>query len=149
MTRPVPEWLPIHGKRIKICYKNVKWLCKICYGKHNKKDCDSEKVTWREFVERFAEENPEIPADFYGKYWEKLAQKKMGNLITNGSLLKPLPADFGVPISKSNYNEILIELMKTGMDYETSVADIKDRIKHYKEACSDYTGNSTNPQNGS
>ena len=68
MTRPVPERLPIHGKRIKISYPKVKWLCKIFYGRHNKKDCDGEKVPWKEYVKQFSIENPDLSADFYGHY---------------------------------------------------------------------------------
>ena len=147
MTSPVPEWLPIHGKRIKICYKNVKWLCKICYGPHNKKDCDAEKLTWTEYVDKFAEENPELPGDFYGNYWEKQATKNMQNRSIKPKLVKPGPSDFGVPVSKEDYNVVLIEMMKTGMNYDVATADIKARITEYKKACHEYKSSLPDDQN--
>ena len=147
MTRPVPEWLPIHGKRIKICYMNVKWLCKICYGQHNKKDCDAEKVTWKEYVERSSEEYPEMAANFYGNYWEKQATKKMQNRSLKSRQVRPVPADFGVPVSKEDYNEVLIELMKTGMNYDVATVNIKTRITEYKKAGNEYNSPLTDDQN--
>ena len=129
--------MPIHCKRIKISYKNVKWLCKNCYGPHNKKDCDSEKVTWHEFVDGFAEENPDMPAEFYGSYWEKHFAQNKKESASRPHQLKPTASNFGVPTSKAEFNEFLLELVKTGRSYEDAVVDLKDRIKEYRKACSE------------
>ena len=61
LNKPIPQLIPILGKRIKINYPGVQKQCTVCFGKHPKKVCKSAKVTWLEYVTRFAELNPEIP----------------------------------------------------------------------------------------
>ena len=70
---------PNGGKIIKIAYKGIKNLCNKCYGSHLKKDCKNDSKTWPEYVNDFADQNPEINGDFYGKLWEKIYKHQTQN----------------------------------------------------------------------
>ena len=46
LERDIPNLLPMSGKRIKIFYKGVQRLCPVCFDKHSKNVCKSDKVPW-------------------------------------------------------------------------------------------------------
>jgi hypothetical protein len=71
------------GKRIRIYYRGVTKLCPNCFGAHARKNCKSEKVTWIQYVLRFMENNPDIPPEYYGKWW-KIVNEEFGEIITEG-----------------------------------------------------------------
>jgi hypothetical protein len=47
---------------------------------------------------------------------------------------KPTEEQFGVPTTKEQYNALLVELIKTGINYESAVADLSRRHEAFKDA---------------
>ena len=80
LKKEVPQLLPMWGKRIRIYYRGVTKLCPNCFGAHARKNCRSEKVSWIQYVLRFMENNPDIPPEFYGKWW-KIVNEEFGEII--------------------------------------------------------------------
>ena len=63
LEKDIPQLIPIHGKRIKINYPGVSRLCTKCFGKHQKNVCQSRKLSWPEYINKFMSTNPEIGVD--------------------------------------------------------------------------------------
>lgn len=63
LEKDIPQLVPIHGKRIKIHYPGVLKLCTKCFGKHQKTACQSRKLSWPEYINKFISTNPEIGVD--------------------------------------------------------------------------------------
>ena len=63
LVKDIPQLIPIHGKRIKIHYPGVSRLCTKCFGKHQKMACQSRKLSWPEYMNKFMSMNPEIGVD--------------------------------------------------------------------------------------
>ena len=80
LKKEIPQLLPMWGKRIRIYYRGVTKLCANCFGTHARKNCRSEKVSWIQYVLKFMETYPEIPPEFYGKWW-KVVNEEFGELI--------------------------------------------------------------------
>ena len=80
LKKEIPQLLPMWGKRIRIYYRGVTKLCPNCFGTHPRKNCRSEKVSWIQYVLRFMESNPEVPPEFYGKWW-KIVNEEFGEII--------------------------------------------------------------------
>ena len=80
LTKEVPQLLPMWGKRIRVYYRGVQKLCPNCFGPHARRNCKSEKVSWIQYVLKFMESNPEIPAKLYGKWW-KIVNDEFGEII--------------------------------------------------------------------
>ena len=80
LKKEIPQLIPMWGKRIRIYYRGVTKLCANCFGTHARKNCRSEKVSWIQYVLRFMENNPEIPPEFYGKWW-KIVNEEFGEII--------------------------------------------------------------------
>ena len=127
MSSKIPQIIPLCGRTVKVDYQNIQKLCNRCFGPHFRKNCKSElKVQWPEYVESFMTKHPDLPVELFGLRTEQNQGKKA----------EPAPtlAQFGVPKTKEEYNEFIIELMKTGMDYKSATADIYKRNVDYKEA---------------
>jgi hypothetical protein len=65
LTRDLPQWAPLVGRRVKFFYKGIQKLCPICFGPNSKKKCQSQKVQWIEYVEAFIEREKDITADCF------------------------------------------------------------------------------------
>ena len=131
ITKPIPQYLPLNGKRVKIFYKGIKKLCTYCFGPHPRKRCDSEKVPWPMYIHKFSEQFTEFKPEFYGKWWNHTAQFKTLNLT---SIKKPLPDEFGAPRSKEHFNELIIELIKTGLNFNQAESAIMERQNEFAKA---------------
>ena len=69
IKKPIPQLLPILGRRVKIHYPGVQRLCTKCFGKHPKQACQSPKVTWSDYVRLFIGRNPDITKQLFGKWY--------------------------------------------------------------------------------
>jgi hypothetical protein len=58
----------MHGKRIRLYYRGIIKRCTNCFGAHQRKNCKEEKVPWIKYVEKFINNYPEIPKEFYGRW---------------------------------------------------------------------------------
>jgi hypothetical protein len=68
LERDMPQFMPMHGKRVRLYYRGITKRCTNCFQQHQRKFCKNEKVPWSDYVARFAELFPEIPHDMYGKW---------------------------------------------------------------------------------
>ena len=80
LRKEIPQLLPMWGRRIRIYYRGVQKLCTNCFGHHPRRNCRSERVTWVQYCLNFMERNPEIPPEFYGKWW-KIVNQEFGEII--------------------------------------------------------------------
>jgi hypothetical protein len=76
IDRQIPQFLPMHGKKVKIEHRAIQILCTNCYGKHPRKVCKSEKVKWMDYVERFMEANQDISNNMIGKWYDIAMEEK-------------------------------------------------------------------------
>ena len=126
-----PQLLPLDGKRVKIFHKGITKLCTYCFGAHPRNRCSSEKVAWADYVKSFANSNPNLKKEFFGRWWKIIEDGKQ----TIEGTSRPLVEDFGVPRSKEHFNELLIEMIKTGMSYSMAESNLKDRNTAFVKAC--------------
>ena len=69
LIKPIPQFLPISGKKVRIFYNGIKRECTNCYGYHAKQNCSNKKVEWIDHVIKFINTNPKISKLWYGKWW--------------------------------------------------------------------------------
>ena len=74
LERPIPQLLPMCGRRVKIYHAGIQKLCTNCFGPHKKSACTSEKVPWINYVQTFIEENGELKPEMFGK-WNEIIQR--------------------------------------------------------------------------
>jgi hypothetical protein len=74
LSKEMPQFMPMHGKRIRLYYRGITKRCTNCFEPHQRKHCKNEKVTWFSYVKRFSELFPEIPLSMYGK-WGSMTEK--------------------------------------------------------------------------
>ena len=74
LDKPIPQLLPMCGRRVKIYHAGIQKLCTNCFGPHKKSTCQNEKVAWVQYVQTFIEENDEFKPEMYGK-WIDIIQK--------------------------------------------------------------------------
>ena len=77
---PIPQLLPMWGKRIRIYYRGVQKLCSRCFGNHPRRNCRSEKRRWVDYVLEFMEHYQDIPNEIYGR-WFKVINDEFGEVI--------------------------------------------------------------------
>ena len=70
LLRPIPQFLPMHGRCIRIYYSGIDKLCTNCYGIHTRCQCRNQKHQWIKYVIDFMYKNKEIPEEYYGKWWD-------------------------------------------------------------------------------
>ena len=131
----IPQLLPLWGKRVKIYYKGINKLCTCCFEKHQRSTCKNEKVNWMEYVANFAEQHPDLDKTFFGNWWKQVENKTKE---TQNTAEKPMPDWFGVPKSNDHFNELMVELMKTGMPFSLAEKEIEERHNKYKSAIDQY-----------
>ena len=77
---PIPQLLPMWGKRIRIYYRGVQKLCPRCFGNHPRRNCKSEKRRWVDYVLEFMEHYQDIPNELYGR-WYQVINEEFGEVI--------------------------------------------------------------------
>ena len=75
LSKDMPQFMPMYGKRVRLYYKGIIKRCTNCFQPHQRKHCKNEKVTWFEYVKGFKEIFPEIPRSMYGK-WASMTEKQ-------------------------------------------------------------------------
>ena len=65
----IPQLIPMNGKRVRMYHRGITKLCSNCYGAHERKSCKNEKVQWIQYVKDFMTDYPDIPQDYYGKWY--------------------------------------------------------------------------------
>jgi hypothetical protein len=77
---PIPQLLPMWGKRIRIYYRGVQKLCPRCFGNHPRKNCKSEKRRWVDYVLDFMGQYQDIPDEIYGR-WYQVINEEFGEVV--------------------------------------------------------------------
>ena len=80
LRKDIPQLLPMWGKRIRVYHRGVQKLCNNCYGPHPRRNCRSDKVPWTQYVLKFMETHPEVPKEFYGRWW-KIINEEYGEIV--------------------------------------------------------------------
>ena len=78
LAKDIPQFLPMHGRKIRIYFKNMNKLCTNCYGSHSRRQCTNERVPWVTYVRDFMKNNPDITENYYGKWWDVVDQEFPG-----------------------------------------------------------------------
>ena len=81
LKKDIPQMLPMFGKRIRVYYRGVQKLCTKCFGNHNRLHCRNDKVRWIDYVLKFIEDNPDIPEEMYGRWWQ-VVNEEFGPVIS-------------------------------------------------------------------
>ena len=76
LDRPIPQFIPMYGKKARVDYRSQQILCTNCYGRHPRKVCKSEKVPWMDYVVSFMRSNPDITNSMIGRWFEIAKQEK-------------------------------------------------------------------------
>ena len=76
---PIPQFLPIDGKKIRIYYRGIAKLCTKCYRHgHLRQGCRNEQDDWLTFVDRFILGSP-LDETFFGKWVNRLTDWRQIN----------------------------------------------------------------------
>ena len=75
LNLPIPHFLPIDGRRVKVHYRAMRKLCTNCFYQHLKINCKNEKVKWIDYVKWFVSKNPEFSNEQYGR-WIQILEKE-------------------------------------------------------------------------
>ena len=75
LDRPIPQLLPMWGRRVKMYHAGIQKLCTHCFGHHKKQFCQStDKVPWTQYVREFINENTDFEEERFGK-WIDILQR--------------------------------------------------------------------------
>jgi len=84
IKNPIPQFLPVDGKRIKIYHKGIKKWCTNCFkATHLRTTCTSQRIEWLEYVDRFMVNN-NLDNSYYGKWLERVDDWRLKNPEKHG-----------------------------------------------------------------
>ena len=70
LDKPIPQFIPMLGRKIEIYYRGMKQVCVNCYeAGHKKNDCKNQRREWVNYVAEFIETN-DLSPEMYGKWFE-------------------------------------------------------------------------------
>ena len=70
LQKPIPQFLPLCSRRIRIYHNGITKLCSNCYGRHTRRQCRNQKRQWIEYVRDFMLEHENLQEEYYGKWWD-------------------------------------------------------------------------------
>ena len=70
LLKPIPQFLPLCSRRIRIYHNGITKLCSNCFGRHTRRQCRNEKRQWIEYVRDFMVDHEQLQEDYYGKWWD-------------------------------------------------------------------------------
>ena len=97
LSREIPQFVPICGKRIRLYYRGITKQCTNCFGPHTRKVCTSEKVPWIQYVSDFMSSHDHIPREYYGK-WDPIVRDWLKN---PGDVLKTATPGITAPLTQT------------------------------------------------
>ena len=79
LRRPIPQFLPMDGKKIRIFHKGIAKQCSKCYRKgHLRSGCPNKNEDWLTYVDRFMI-NEDLDETFYGNWVGRIADWRLIN----------------------------------------------------------------------
>jgi hypothetical protein len=136
IAKDMPQFMPMHGKRVRLYYRGIVKRCTNCFQQHQRKFCKNEKVPWSEYVARFAELFPNIPLDMYGK-WKTMIKdvglREIEEKSETESTAKPKEADpkTGEVQSRSLQNKV--NTVEAGENWEDGGREEEDDEEETEE----------------
>jgi len=80
IKKPIPQFLPMDGKRIKVYHRGIKRICQNCFcSGHYRVNCSQERVDWMDYVDYFILESG-FDEEMFGKWVQRVNDWR----ITNG-----------------------------------------------------------------
>ena len=146
LTRSLPNWVPMYGRKICFDYPGVKKQCTNCYGAHAKRYCRSERVGMENFVRGFSEIYSFIPCDLYGR---------LAGLASNQAT-RPPPVDCNPSNEKASHTGVqlpnaIVPQNSVHTLNKSNVALVKDparpnlRISLRRENGNDWSSSAADP----
>ena len=79
LDKPIPQLLPMGGKRIKVYYRGISKLCGKCFRQGHKRElCQRNKRDWMDYVDEFML-NHNFDEDMYGSWIKRIADWRVSN----------------------------------------------------------------------
>jgi hypothetical protein len=132
IERDMPQFIPMHGKRVRLYYRGIVKRCTNCFQQPQQKFCKNEKVPWSEYVARFAELFPEIPHDMYGK-WKTMIKdvglQERDKKSETESTIKPKEADPRTGDMQSGSLQNKVNTLEAGQNREVDGGEEDDEDK--------------------
>ena len=100
LDRPIPQFLPMYGKKVRIDHRSQHIMCTNCYGKHPRKVCKSEKVGWMDYVASFMRTNQDVTNNMIGR-WYDIAKKERMIPQPRNPIEKDIPQKASVKVEKT------------------------------------------------
>jgi hypothetical protein len=92
LHKPIPQFLPIAGKKVRIYYRGIAKLCTKCYRQgHLRQACRSEQDNWLSYVDRFMLGSPLAEA-FFGKWRDRIIDWRKVNSRDHEANLEEMSA---------------------------------------------------------
>ena len=76
LDRPIPQFLPMYGKKVRVDHRSQHIMCTNCYGRHPRKVCKSDKVPWMDYVVSFMRSNENVTNNMIGRWFDIAKQDK-------------------------------------------------------------------------
>ena len=124
LEKDIPQFVPILGKRIKVNYPGIPRLCTNCFRAHDKKNCQSKKITWQEYARTYAKLNSSFPSNLFAKW-----------------MVDTKPTS---PIPQTSNDEPFVEAVTEPMNIEPHVPTRPVMVNQVNKQA-DKTGSSTHP----
>ena len=116
-------------------------ICTGCYEKHLRKDCKNGKISWPQYVRKFAHEYPELPSEFFGDSFERWVKPKSNVAkslcITDSNpnpSREPKMKDFNIPESQAEWEIMISKFKDCGIDQMKAAEMIRERKAEFDKA---------------
>jgi hypothetical protein len=92
--KPIPQFLPMDGKKVRIFYRGIPKLCSKCYGGgHLRKDCTNERDDWLTYVDNHMI-RWDLDESYYGKWCDRINDWRLANENTHNGNLQEMQAEW-------------------------------------------------------
>jgi hypothetical protein len=92
LHKPIPQFLPIAGKKVRIYYRGIAKLCTKCYRQgHLRQACRSEQDNWLSYVDRFMLGSL-LAETFFGKWRDRIIDWRKVNSRDHEANLEEMSA---------------------------------------------------------
>jgi hypothetical protein len=79
IKKPIPQFLPMDGKRIKVYHRGIKKMCQNCFSRgHYRTNCLQERVDWMAYVDYFILESG-FEEEMSGKWIQRVGDWRILN----------------------------------------------------------------------
>ena len=76
LERPIPQFVPTYGKKVRVDHRAQHIMCTNCYGRHPRKVCKSEKFQWMDYMVSFMRANQDVTNGMIGSWLEIAKQER-------------------------------------------------------------------------